>query len=80
MGVAENGSVIVCTQAGAVWRRVKRAKVKDAFAGTSGFHRKDFKFQRVPGLTKVTAVRSTTFGVSARSGFQLYCIDYQAFS
>ena len=65
VGVAENGSVIVCTQAGAVWRRVKRAKIKDAFTGTGDFNRKDFKFQRVPGLTKVAAVRSTTFGVYA---------------
>ncbi|KAG9233407.1 putative BTB/POZ domain-containing protein 1 [Amylocarpus encephaloides] len=63
--VTENGSVIVCTQAGAVWRRVKRTKVKDAFAGTGTFHKNDFKFQRVPGLTKVAAVRSTAFGVYA---------------
>jgi alpha-tubulin suppressor-like RCC1 family protein len=64
-GVTENGSVVVCTQAGAVWHRVKRAKIKDAFTGTSSFNRKDFKFQRIPGLTKVAAVRSTTFGVYA---------------
>ncbi|TVY68874.1 BTB/POZ domain-containing protein [Lachnellula suecica] len=63
--VTENGSVIVCTQAGAVWRRIERTKVKDAFAGTGTFHRKDFKFQRIPGLTKVAAVRSTAFGVYA---------------
>ncbi|KAH8684602.1 putative BTB/POZ domain-containing protein 1 [Tricladium varicosporioides] len=63
--VTENGSVIVCTQAGAVWHRVKRAKVKDAFTGASSFHSKDFKFQRVPGLTNVAAVRSTAFGVYA---------------
>lgn len=62
--VAENGSVIICTHAGAVWRRVKRAKSKDAFVGT-GYDRKDYKFQRVPGLTKVAAVRSTPFGVYA---------------
>ena len=31
VGVSENGSVITCTQAGAVWRRVNRAKIKDAF-------------------------------------------------
>jgi alpha-tubulin suppressor-like RCC1 family protein len=65
VGITENGSVIVCTQAGAVWRRIKRAKIKDAFMGTGNLNRKDFKFQRVPGLTKVAAVRSTTFGVYA---------------
>lgn len=63
--VTEDGSVIVCTQAGAVWRRVKRTNVKNAFAGTETFHRKDFKFQRVPGLANIAAVRSTAFGVYA---------------
>ena len=64
-GITENGSVIVCTQAGAVWHRVKRAKIKDAFTGSRSFNRKDFKFQRIPGLTKVAAIRSTAFGVYA---------------
>jgi hypothetical protein len=63
--VTEHGSVIVCTQAGAVWRRVRRTKAKDAFAGIGAFHRSDFKFQRIPGLSKVVAVRSTAFGVYA---------------
>ncbi|QSZ35976.1 hypothetical protein DSL72_007098 [Monilinia vaccinii-corymbosi] len=65
VGVAENGSVIVCTQAGTVWRRIKRAKNKDAFAGINDYNRKDFKFQRVSGLTQVAAVRSNSFGVFA---------------
>jgi alpha-tubulin suppressor-like RCC1 family protein len=65
VGVSENGSVIVCTQAGAVWRRIKRAKIKDTYTATGNFNRKDFKFERVPGLTKVAAVRSTPFGVYA---------------
>ncbi|KAH8816180.1 hypothetical protein F5884DRAFT_852632 [Xylogone sp. PMI_703] len=66
VGVAENGSVIFCTHAGAVWRRVKGATIKDTNAGRAdSSSKKDFKFQRVPGLTKVTAVRSNTFGVYA---------------
>ena len=65
VGISENGSVIVCTQAGAVWRRVRRAKIKDTYTTTGDYNRKDFKFQRVPGLTKVAAVRSTPFGVYA---------------
>ncbi|KAG0651253.1 BTB POZ domain-containing 1 [Hyphodiscus hymeniophilus] len=65
VGISENGSVIVCTQAGAVWRRVKRPKIKDTYTAAGDFNRKDFKFQRVPGLTKVAAVRSTPFGVYA---------------
>jgi hypothetical protein len=63
VGVGENGSVIICTQAGAVWRRIRRVKIKDAYAsGTDKVKSKDFKFQRVPGLTNVTAVRSNGFG------------------
>ncbi|KAI6711493.1 hypothetical protein JHW43_005977 [Diplocarpon mali] len=66
VAITENDSVIVCTQAGAVWRRIKRANVKDSFTGAvSKTNRKDFKFERIPGLTKVVSVRSTTFGVYA---------------
>ncbi|RFU35144.1 hypothetical protein B7463_g1218, partial [Scytalidium lignicola] len=66
VGVAENGSVIFCTHAGAVWRRVRGTAIKDTNLGRlEPFGKKDFKFQRVPGLTKVTAVRSNTFGVYA---------------
>ncbi|KFY05343.1 hypothetical protein O988_00079 [Pseudogymnoascus sp. VKM F-3808] len=60
VGVGENGSVILCTKAGAVWRRVKRTKVKEAFSASA--KNKDYKFQRVPGLTNVAAVRSNIFG------------------
>ncbi|OBT61833.1 hypothetical protein VE03_08826 [Pseudogymnoascus sp. 23342-1-I1] len=60
VAVGENGSVILCTQAGAVWRRVKRTKVREAFSAFA--KNKDYKFQRVPGLTNVAAVRSNTFG------------------
>lgn len=60
VGVGENGSVILCTKAGAVWRRVKRTKVKEAFSANT--KNKDYKFQRVPGLTNVAAVRSNIFG------------------
>jgi hypothetical protein len=62
-GITENGSVIVCTHAGAVWRRVERSSIKNSSWGAG--KRKDFKFQRVPGLSKVSAVRSTAFGVFA---------------
>ena len=49
VGVTENGSVVVCTQAGAVWHRIKRAKIKDTFTAAKSFNRKDFKFQRIAG-------------------------------
>lgn len=64
--VGEHGSVIISTQSGAVWRRVKRAKAKDTYvAGSSELKRKDFKFQRVPGITNIVTVRSSIFGAFA---------------
>ncbi len=64
--VGEHGSVIICTQSGAVWRRVKRANAKDAHVSESAdSRRKDFKFQRVPCITNVVSVRSSVFGAFA---------------
>ena len=61
--VGQDGSVIICTESGSVWRRVKRAKIKDATAaGLSEYKAKDYKFSRVPRLTRVTTVRSNIFG------------------
>ncbi|KAI1141675.1 hypothetical protein F5Y05DRAFT_373390 [Hypoxylon sp. FL0543] len=64
--VGEHGSVMLSTQSGAVWRRVKRIKAKDTKAPSmSDSKRKDFKFQRVPYITDIVAVRSSTFGAYA---------------
>ena len=64
--VGQDGSIIICTESGSVWRRVKRAKIKDASAaGLAEYKAKDYKFSRVPSLTRVTAVRSNTFGAYA---------------
>ena len=64
--VGQDGSIIICTQSGSVWRRVKRAKIKDATAvGLKESKTKDYKFWRVPGLTRITAVRSNLFGAYA---------------
>ena len=61
--VGQDGSIIISTESGSVWRRVKRAKIKDAStSGSSDYKPKDYKFSRVPRLTKVKAVRSNTFG------------------
>ncbi len=63
VGVGQDGSIIICTESGSVWRRVKRAKVKDANApGAAEYKPKNYKFSRVPGLTGIAAVRSNTFG------------------
>jgi alpha-tubulin suppressor-like RCC1 family protein len=66
VGVGENGSVIISTESGAVWRRIRRVKAQDTKSlGPSEHKRKDFKFQRVPYITDVVAVRSSTFGAYA---------------
>ncbi|KAK4201542.1 hypothetical protein QBC40DRAFT_347764 [Triangularia verruculosa] len=65
VGVGENGSVIFSTQSGAVWRRIKRVKAKDASNNNSESKRKDFKFQRVPYITKVATVRASAYGAFA---------------
>ncbi|KAK1983406.1 BTB/POZ domain-containing protein [Colletotrichum cereale] len=66
VSVGEHGAVIICTESGAVWRRIKRAKAKDAaIPGSADIKRKDFKFQRVPSVTNAVAVRSSTFGAFA---------------
>lgn len=64
--VGEHGSVIISTQSGAVWRRIKRAKAKDTHAAGSGdAKQKDFKFQRVPSISNIVMVRSSVFGAFA---------------
>lgn len=63
MSVGEHGSVIICTESGAVWKRVKRTKGK--MLSTAGAKKKDFKFERVPYITNCTKVRSSTFGAFA---------------
>jgi len=66
VAVDQNGSIILATQAGSVWRRVKRAKIKDASASGVGANKpKDYKFSRISGLTSVTTVRASGFGAYA---------------
>lgn len=59
VGISEHGSIIMSTESGAVWQRVKRTKAKDAYSAASDTKRKDFKFQRVPYITRVSAVRAS---------------------
>ncbi|OAA70529.1 BTB domain and ankyrin repeat containing protein [Cordyceps fumosorosea ARSEF 2679] len=63
MSVGEHGSVIICTESGAVWKRVKRTK-GNLLSG-AGAKKKDFKFERIPYITNCTKVRSSTFGAFA---------------
>lgn len=64
--VDQDGSIILTTDAGSVWRRTKRATIKNASAsGTGDYRPKDYKFLRVPGLTRVIAVRASAYGAYA---------------
>lgn len=62
----QDGSIILATETGSVWRRTKRATLKNATAAVTGEYKpKDYKFVRVSGLTRVIAVRSSGYGAYA---------------
>ena len=75
--VSQDGSIIICTQSGSVWRRVKRIRPNEPIGASSNnggtgnipsgtdTKLKDYKFSRVPGLTKIVSVRSNKFGAYA---------------
>ncbi|KAM0723747.1 hypothetical protein Q7P37_000737 [Cladosporium fusiforme] len=66
VGVDADGSIVLTTEEGSVWKRTKRAKIKDATAsGTGEYKPKDYKFSRIPGLTRVLAVRASAYGAYA---------------
>lgn len=66
VGVDADGSIVLTTEEGSVWKRTKRAKIKDATAsGTGEYKPKDYKFSRIPGLTRVLAVRASAHGAYA---------------
>jgi hypothetical protein len=66
VGVGQDGSIIICTESGSAWRKEKRVKIKDAGVQRAVDPRsKDYKFVRVPGLSRVVAVRSNAFGAYA---------------
>jgi 23S rRNA U2552 (ribose-2'-O)-methylase RlmE/FtsJ len=61
--VGQTGSIILSTEAGSVWRKEKRAIMKDMNSNMSGKVRpKDYKFVRIPSITRAVAVRSNAFG------------------
>ena len=63
VGVDIDGSIILSTEEGSVWKRTRRAKIKDASAIASADYKpKDYKFSRIPALTRVVAVRSSGHG------------------
>ena len=59
----QDGSIILCTTSGSVWRKEKRAKIKSTRDSTRKTSRpKDYKFVRAPNLTGAVAVRSNAYG------------------
>lgn len=66
VGLDADGSIILTTEEGSVWKRAKRATIRDASsAGIVEYKPKDYKFSRVPGLTRAMAVRSSGHGAYA---------------
>lgn len=76
--VDQDGSIIICTESGSVWRRIKRTKANGSLnspttsigsGGATPFviegKSKDYKFSRLPGLTRIISVRSNKFGAYA---------------
>ncbi|KAL1960369.1 hypothetical protein VTO42DRAFT_8329 [Malbranchea cinnamomea] len=64
--VGQDGSIIICTESGSAWRKEKRAKLKTTGSSETGDRwSKDYKFVRIPGLSRVVAVRSNAFGAYA---------------
>lgn len=64
--VDQDGSIILTTDVGSVWRRTKRVTIKNATTNHAAESKsKDYKFQRVSGLTRVVAVRASAFGAYA---------------
>lgn len=63
MAVGQDGAVILCTAAGSVWRKEKRANIKlGRVQGSESMRSKDYKFVRVRNLAGAVAVRSNAFG------------------
>lgn len=56
--VGQDGSIIICTTSGSAWRKEKRTKNKEGGS-------KEYKFARIPGLSRAVAVRSNAFGAYA---------------
>lgn len=62
----QDGSIIVATEAGTVWKREKRNNTASKNNVSAIEQRQqDYKFVRIPGLTRVAAVRSSAHGAYA---------------
>ncbi|KAK2744269.1 hypothetical protein FQN57_004354 [Myotisia sp. PD_48] len=64
VAMGQDGSIIVCTEAGTVWLKEKRLNFKQVAGETPSveIRAKDVKFVRVLGISRAVAVRSNAFG------------------
>ncbi|KAI5204443.1 hypothetical protein E4T39_03618 [Aureobasidium subglaciale] len=66
VGVDADGSIILTTEEGSVWKRSRRTKIKDGKSMEAAQYKpKEYKFSRIAGLSRVTAVRSSSYGAYA---------------
>jgi inhibitor of Bruton tyrosine kinase len=75
VAVGQDGTVIISTESGSVWTRVRRAKPKIS----KGEGPKEYKFARVGNLTRIVAVRANNAGAYAaiRNDVDLKDIDVE---
>ncbi|KAF7504494.1 hypothetical protein GJ744_002174 [Endocarpon pusillum] len=62
IAVGQDGSIILCTASGSVWRKEKRTKIKQASTKGNATKMKDYKFARIPGINRAVGVRSNAYG------------------
>ncbi len=62
VAVGQDGSIILCTISGSVWRKEKRAKFKETSAKKADARMKDYKFARIPNISRAVGVRSNAYG------------------
>ena len=63
VAVGQDGSVILCTSSGSVWRKERRANIRTVRVKDGPTPKlKPYKFVRVPNLTRAIAVRSNAYG------------------
>lgn len=65
VAVGQEGSIILCTISGSVWRKEKRAKIKESSGKGSAVRTKDYKFARIPNINRAVGVRSNAYGAYA---------------
>lgn len=64
--IDHNESIIICTESGSLWKKEKRPKINSLGKNNGNEKRaKDYKFARIPGITRAAGVRSNAFGAFA---------------